>query len=96
MAAARDAGEVRHLLDDLARAVLAHDHVVHRRVRGQRSKSRFEVLRYQSREIGEFDPALESAEFRPRLALAAPVQGSRTDHHVDMFEIGLQRQRELD
>ena len=92
----RDAGEVGHLLEELARAVLAHDHVVHSRVRGQRSESRFEILRHQSREIGEFDPALEGAEFRPRLALAARVQAGRTDHHVDMFEIGLQRQRERD
>jgi hypothetical protein len=91
-----DPREVRHLLDDLARAVLAHDHVVHSRARRQRSESRFEIFRDQSREIGECDPVLEGAEFSPRLALEAPVAGGRADHHVDTFEIGLQRQRELD
>ena len=61
-----------------------------------RSESLFEILHHQAREIREFDTPLEGAELRSRLALVPPVQRTRSAHDVHTFEIGLQRQREIE
>src|SRR4029434_7010124 len=55
-----------------------------------------EILHHQAREVCEFDTPLEGAELRSCLALVPPVQRTRSAHDVHTFEIGLQRQREIE
>src|SRR6188508_1123993 len=61
-----------------------------------RCESLSELLQPHAREIREFNTPLEGAELRSRLALVPPVQRTRSTHDVHTFEIGLQRQREIE